>query len=184
MYLTSNWRRIFILIGIILLLSPKVLSQTFTDGDFNFKVTGEGTCSVTGTSLTSGDLIIPGTATDSDGNTYIIISIGNNAFKDCTGLTGSLIIPEGVTSIGDDAFRGCSGIEIITFQGVGNLTMGWEVFKDCSSLERVNISSLSKWCRIVFTDRTSNPLGIGAKLYIGDQMITDVVIPNGKPSRD
>ena len=35
--------------------------------------------------------------------------IGDYAFYECNGFTGSLIIPDGVTSIGDGAFNGCSG---------------------------------------------------------------------------
>lgn len=42
-----------------------------------------------------------------------VISIGNSAFYDCTGLT-SISIPNSVTSIGDYAFYGCSGLTSIT----------------------------------------------------------------------
>ncbi len=37
-----------------------------------------------------------------------VTSIGDSAFKYCTGLIGSITIPASVTSIGDDAFRGCN----------------------------------------------------------------------------
>ncbi len=37
-------------------------------------------------------------------------SISDNAFKDCSGLTGSLIIPYSVTSIGSYAFYNCSSL--------------------------------------------------------------------------
>lgn len=40
-----------------------------------------------------------------------ITSIGNYAFKGCSGLYGSLVIPAGVTSIGQFAFGGCIGFE-------------------------------------------------------------------------
>ena len=35
-------------------------------------------------------------------------SIGSNAFGYCSGLTGSLVIPNSVTSVGNGAFQGCS----------------------------------------------------------------------------
>ena len=42
-----------------------------------------------------------------------ITSIGNNAFRGCTGLT-SVMIPNSVTSIGDYAFKGCTGLTSVT----------------------------------------------------------------------
>ena len=41
-----------------------------------------------------------------------VSDIGNNAFRDCTGLT-SIEIPNSVTSIGNNAFFGCSGLTSI-----------------------------------------------------------------------
>ena len=48
-----------------------------------------------------------------DGATYSVTSIGEFAFKDCTGLT-SVTIPTSVTSIGEEAFRGCTGLTSVT----------------------------------------------------------------------
>lgn len=45
-----------------------------------------------------------------------LISIGRRAFVDCTNLTGSLDIPEGVTIIDDQAFQDCKSL-------TGNLTL-------------------------------------------------------------
>jgi len=38
-----------------------------------------------------------------------ITSIGSGVFQGCTGLSGSLVIPSSITSIGNSAFQGCSG---------------------------------------------------------------------------
>ncbi len=43
-----------------------------------------------------------------------VISIGNSAFSNCTGLT-SINLPTGLTSIGDYAFRGCTGLITINW---------------------------------------------------------------------
>ena len=45
-----------------------------------------------------------------------ITSIGDYAFKDCTGLT-SVTIPSSVTSIGYDTFYGCTGLTSVTISG-------------------------------------------------------------------
>jgi len=39
-----------------------------------------------------------------------VTSIGDEAFVNCTGLTGTLTIPNSVTSIGEAAFYGCTGL--------------------------------------------------------------------------
>ena len=61
----------------------------------------------------SGTLVIPSKVTY-NGVTYDVTSIGNNAFFSCTGLTGSLSIPNSITSIGKNAFYECSGLSSIT----------------------------------------------------------------------
>ena len=59
-------------------------------------------------------------------------SIGNNAFNGCSGLTGSLLLPNSVTLIGSSAFYGCSGLtgsldlpDFIT-------SIGASAFRNCS----------------------------------------------------
>ncbi len=51
------------------------------------------------------------------------VSIPNNAFYDCTGLT-SITIPSSITSIGQYAFYGCTGLNSVTWNAK-NCT-GWE----------------------------------------------------------
>ena len=61
-----------------------------------------------------------------------ITSIGEWAFRDCSGLT-SIEIPNRVTSIGSDAFDRCSGLTSVT---IGNsvTSIGNTAFKDCTGL--------------------------------------------------
>ena len=62
-------------------------------------------------------------------------SIGESAFKSCSGLT-SVTIPNSVTSIGESAFYECSGLTSVT---IGNSvkSIGECAFKYCSKLEDV-----------------------------------------------
>ena len=60
--------------------------------------------------------------------------ISSSAFKNCSGLTGNLIIPDSVTNIGDDAFFGCSGFDGTLTIGSKVKTIGYSAFSGCSGL--------------------------------------------------
>lgn len=45
-----------------------------------------------------------------EGQEYTVNAIAENAFKGCTGITGSLNLPQTITTIGGNAFYGCSGL--------------------------------------------------------------------------
>ena len=67
----------------------------------------------------------------------MVKSIGDYAFRDCSGLT-SVTIPNGVTSIGEYAFRDCSGLTSVTIpDSVKRIEYG--AFSGCSSLTSVTI---------------------------------------------
>ncbi|MCQ2292723.1 MAG: leucine-rich repeat domain-containing protein [Bacteroidaceae bacterium] len=66
-------------------------------------------------------------------------SIGDQAFRDCNGLT-SITIPNSVTSIGDEAFRDCSGLTSVTIPS-SVTSIGIAAFSGCSSLSSVTIPS-------------------------------------------
>lgn len=74
-----------------------------------------------------------------------IVSIGINAFSDCTNLT-SVILPENVTSIGSNAFSGCTKLRSITIPN-GVTSIGDNAFAKCTGLSSLtignNLSSLN-----------------------------------------
>ncbi len=82
-----------------------------------------------------------------------ITTIGKYAFYNCDSLT-SVTIPDSVTTIGEDAFR------------------------YCSSLTSVYISDISAWCNISFSGSYSNPLSNGCNLYLNNELVTDLTIPD------
>ena len=64
--------------------------------------------------------------------------IWNYAFSGCSGLTGSLTIPEGITIIRDETFSRCSGIASITIPE-GVTSIGDYAFYECSGLTSVTL---------------------------------------------
>ncbi len=105
-----------------------------------------------------------------------VTSIGEVAFCGCSSLT-EITIPEGVTSIGGDAFFACSSLTEITLPE-GVTSIGSYAFSDCSSLKKVNITDLEAWCKISFSNSTSNPLCNGAELYLNGEKVTKLTIPD------
>ncbi len=84
----------------------------------------------------TGDLTIPSTVTY-NGTTYSVTSIGEWAFRNCSGLT-SVIIPNSVTSIGRAAFGGCTGLTSFT---IPNSVTSIDIyaFRDCNGLTSLTI---------------------------------------------
>lgn len=66
--------------------------------------------------------------------------IGPMAFLGCTGLTGDLVLPEGLETIVDGAFSGCRGLTSITFPSTFAY-MHNEAFGGCSGLTAVTFLS-------------------------------------------
>ncbi|MDE6447398.1 MAG: leucine-rich repeat domain-containing protein [Muribaculaceae bacterium] len=85
----------------------------------------------------SGDVVLPKHPVAENGTEYVLTTIGNSAFRECTSLT-SIAIPEGVTEIGGSAFRGCSLLTSIAIpEGVTEI--GNYTFYDCKSLSSVHL---------------------------------------------
>ena len=105
----------------------KTVEVTFS-GEYDYTVTDEYT----------GKVAIPATVTHG-GVTYRVVSIGNNAFRSCKGLT-SVTLPSSVTSIGSGVFSGCTSLTSITLpEGVASIGSG--AFRSCSSLTSITIPS-------------------------------------------
>jgi hypothetical protein len=63
-----------------------------------------------------------------------LIKIGNNAFRGCSNLTGSLILPEKLNEVGNESFYGCSSLNG-TLQLDNDLaSIGNGAFQGCTSL--------------------------------------------------
>ena len=78
-----------------------------------------------------------------NGMTYTISEIGDYAFYQCEGLTGSLIIPNSITTIGKCSFLGCNGF-------TGSLTIPFSVesigrqsFCMCSNFNEIHFNAIN-----------------------------------------
>ncbi|MDE7191303.1 MAG: leucine-rich repeat domain-containing protein [Clostridia bacterium] len=108
----------------------------------------------------------------------VIVSGGSlyRAFYNCSNLTDIEIL-EGVTIINDYAFSGCSSLTRIVMPS-SVTRIGFNAFDDCSSLTGVYISDIASWCAINFGNAYANPLYNAKNLYLNNQLVTDLVIPN------
>ena len=114
-----------------------------------------------------------------------VTSIGEDAFRGCSGLT-NIVIPNSVTSIGEWAFRDCSGLTSVV---IGNsvTSIGNYAFEDCSGLTSVvignSVTSIGNYAFENCSGLTSivipnSVTSIGEDAFSGCSGLTSVVIGN------
>ena len=91
--------------------------------------------------------------------------------------TDTLNIEEGTIGIADNAFSNCSELTSVTIPNSVKYFCRY-AFYDCSGLTSVNYAGdIAGWCGISFEEYYSNPLYYAHNLYINDELVTDLVIP-------
>lgn len=130
--------------GTTLYLIPGVVEGTATvtfDGDKPLHWQSQSNTTVNVTTY-QGDLVIPETVTGSDGNTYTITAIGEEAFMGCRELT-SVQLPSTVQTLGEGAFAICIALTNANIpEGVTELPVG--CFGYCRALTSVTLPSTLK----------------------------------------
>ena len=157
---------------ILVFLFSLILSAVFStsasaydvkvDGIYYNLISEDKTAEVTsGEDKYSGEVVIPSSII-SEGQEYMVTSIGFFAFESCSGLT-SITIPNSVTSIGRQAFYACSGLTSITIPN-SVTSIGAYAFYGCSGLTSITIpNSVTS----IASDAFSNCTGL-----------TSITIPN------
>ena len=105
-FLRNSLRALFMSLAVLLAM-PVLAEQVMIDGinyELVAKIKKATVIKKSGASY-RGEVVIP-ESVEHQGTTYIVTSIGENAFTYCSGLT-SVTIPNSVTSIGEEAFRDC-----------------------------------------------------------------------------
>ena len=82
-----------------------------------------------------------------------------------------------MTSVGHFAFAGCEALVTVTIPD-SIKTIRSYAFNGCDKLAVINITDLAAWCDIYFYDRTSNPVYFAHKLYLNDESVNELVIPD------
>ena len=78
--------------------------------------------------------------------------------------------------IGNSAFNSCTELQDVYFSSSIE-EVGSVAFSNCRKLASVHITDLSAWCRIEF-EYNGNPLFYAHYLYLNNEQIKDLVIPD------
>ena len=120
-----------------------------------------GAILIIGYTGTGGAVTIPATI-----NGLPVTSLGNNAFQNCSSLTG-VTIPNSITNIGRYAFQNCIGLTGVTIpSSVININV--YAFYGCTNLGSITLPN--------------NLNSIGVALFLGCTSLTNIVIPGSVTS--
>ena len=143
----------FAIVAMTILYSPTFASVTING--IAYELNGTTATVVSGGNYT-GTIVIPASVTY-DSKTYTVTSIGQGAFRYCTGLT-SVRIGNRVTSIGNSAFQNCTGLTSVTIPNSVTSIVDY-AFDGCTGLTSVTIpNSVTSIRKDAFRDCTGFPV--------------------------
>ncbi len=134
---------ILLLLTVMFALGIPVAAET--QGIFTYTVSDSGAEISSVDKSVTGAVVIPETLGGKP-----VISIKNDAFRDCTGMT-DITFPSSLVSIGSNAFAGCTSLTEITLpeklQGIGS-----SAFAGCYYVTTLNINSVSLYGLSAYTE--------------------------------
>ena len=104
-----------------------------------------------------------------------VTKIDAQAFQNCTRLH-QITLPDNCISTGTYTFDGCYNLAHITISN-NFKKFEFESFQGCLGLKKNSIPNIGTWCDIEFESDNSNPLYYARNLYLNEELVTDVVIP-------
>ena len=126
-----------LLLSVCAVLFAHLLSaQVFQVNDLTYSVTSTDEVKVHDCSTTAQGVIIPSIVSH-NGASYVVTSIGDQAFYLCHNLI-SVVIPETVLSIGNEAFNHCTGLTTLTIPS-SVTSIGNSAFANTYSLTSITI---------------------------------------------
>ena len=137
----------------------------------------------------SGDIVVPGKVNGSDGMEYVVTSLSEKCFYDCSGIK-SITIPSSVTLLGDGCFSYCSSLTSITIPS-SVTSLGNYCFSGCSGLTSITIlssvTSLGDGCFEDCSGLTSITIpntvtSLGNYCFSGCSGLTSITIPSSVTS--
>lgn len=105
------------------------------------------------------------------------VSPNNVPWHEQRDLIKSVVIAEGITTIGSYAFYNCTALETITLPE-SIAVIGRDSFSGCEAIQAVYLTDLTAWCAVSFYDVSSNPLYYAEALYLNDDIVEDLYIPD------
>jgi hypothetical protein len=154
--------------------------------EFNIKVLSINSVEIVGLIDNRSSVIVPSTIGGQS-----IVSIGANAFKNCTNLQ-EVIISNTVTNIDSSAFENCSYLQSVALPS-SLVTIGSSAFKGCASLPSITIpnsvtnidsSAFENCSYLQSVTLSTNLIAIGESAFKGCASLSSITIPNGVTNID
>lgn len=86
----------------------------------------------------SGNVTIPAQVT-TGGTTYAVTAVGDNAFRNCSGLT-AITLGENIATVGNRAFMACSALQQVTITPAVT-SLGDYAFADCKAMQKLILNN-------------------------------------------